>query len=98
MKYGVLIGILILGIIMVSGCSNKAPKNPQEDIILTQQPLEPTAKDPDQWLINQTVKSPVSIATSTPSDFLIKLADKYNIPLIVNKKYIEISPFRKIVN
>lgn len=40
-------------------------------------------------LINQTVKSPVSIATSTPSDFLIKLADKYNIPLIVNKKYID---------
>jgi hypothetical protein len=56
MKYGVLIGFLILGIIMVSGCSNKAPKNPQEDIILTQS-LESTAKAPGEWQVNQTIKS-----------------------------------------
>jgi glycosyltransferase involved in cell wall biosynthesis len=37
-------------------------------------------------LLSQKVKSDIIISTSTPSDFIENLADKYNIPLYVNKK------------
>lgn len=36
-------------------------------------------------LINQTVKSNILIATSTPSDYITNIAKKYNIEIFVNK-------------
>lgn len=36
-------------------------------------------------VVNQTVKSKVIIATSTPNEYIKKFADKYNLPVFVNK-------------
>ncbi len=36
-------------------------------------------------VVNQTVKSEVIIVTGTPNDYIGAIADKYNIPVIVNK-------------
>ncbi len=36
-------------------------------------------------LRNQTVKSNISIFTSTPSDFLSKISEKFHIPVFINK-------------
>lgn len=38
-------------------------------------------------VMNQTMKSNVIITTSTPNDFIRGLAEKYNVPLIVNPQY-----------
>jgi glycosyltransferase involved in cell wall biosynthesis len=37
-----------------------------------------------QSLLNQTVKSKIIIATSTPNDFITQIAERYNIPVKVN--------------
>ncbi len=37
-------------------------------------------------LLKQTVKSKILLSTSTPSDFLDEVSEKYNIPLFVNKE------------
>ena len=36
-------------------------------------------------VLNQTIKTNVVIATSTPNDFITKLAKKYNLEIKVNK-------------
>ncbi len=36
-------------------------------------------------VVNQTVKSEVIIVTGTPNDYIKAIADKYNIPVFVNK-------------
>lgn len=38
-------------------------------------------------VVNQNRKSNVIITTSTPNDFIRGLAEKYNVPMIVNPKY-----------
>lgn len=38
-------------------------------------------------VMNQKMKSKVIITTSTPNDYIRGLAEKYNVPLIVNPKY-----------
>ena len=35
-------------------------------------------------LMDQGIKSDIIISTSTPSDFISSLADKYNLPVFVN--------------
>ena len=37
-------------------------------------------------LVNQTCKSKVKIATSTPNDFIKKIAKKYNVELCINEE------------
>ena len=39
-----------------------------------------------QSLLNQTVKSPIIISTSTPNEFIKKIAKKYNVKLSINTK------------
>ena len=37
-------------------------------------------------LVNQDVKCPIAISTSTPSNYISRIAEKYNIPLYINRK------------
>ena len=36
-------------------------------------------------LLNQTVKTNILISTSTPSEYICKMAEKYELPLCINK-------------
>ena len=36
-------------------------------------------------LLKQTVRSRILIATSTPNDYIIRMAEQYNIPVVVNE-------------
>lgn len=44
----------------------------------------PYLKNCIRSLLNQTVKSHVLIATSTPNDFIKRLAESYDLPLVMN--------------